>query len=33
MAQMIILEMGKPVTEALREVSYAGTFIEWYAEL
>ncbi len=31
-ARTIALEMGKPVTEALGEVKYAASFIEWYAE-
>jgi succinate-semialdehyde dehydrogenase / glutarate-semialdehyde dehydrogenase len=31
-AQLIALEMGKPVTEALGEVRYAASFVEWYAE-
>ena len=31
-AHLIALEMGKPVTEALGEVRYAASFIEWYAE-
>ena len=32
LAHLIALEMGKPVTEALGEVRYAASFIEWYAE-
>ncbi|MFK7603214.1 NAD-dependent succinate-semialdehyde dehydrogenase [Deinococcus sp. SM5_A1] len=31
-AVLIAREMGKPVTEALGEVRYAASFIEWYAE-
>ncbi|GGL92180.1 NAD-dependent succinate-semialdehyde dehydrogenase [Deinococcus aerolatus] len=31
-ATLIAREMGKPVTEALGEVRYAASFIEWYAE-
>jgi succinate-semialdehyde dehydrogenase / glutarate-semialdehyde dehydrogenase len=31
-ACLIALEMGKPVTEALGEVRYAASFLEWYAE-
>ena len=31
-ARLIAREMGKPVTEALGEVRYAASFIEWYAE-
>jgi len=32
LARTIAQEMGKPVTEALGEVRYAASFIEWYAE-
>ena len=32
LAHLIALEMGKPVTEALGEVRYAASFVEWYAE-
>jgi succinate-semialdehyde dehydrogenase/glutarate-semialdehyde dehydrogenase len=32
LAQTIAMEMGKPVSEALGEVRYAASFIEWYAE-
>jgi len=32
LARTIAMEMGKPVTEALGEVRYAASFIEWYAE-
>ncbi|WP_027893919.1 NAD-dependent succinate-semialdehyde dehydrogenase [Calidithermus chliarophilus] len=32
LARTIALEMGKPVSEALGEVRYAASFIEWYAE-
>lgn len=31
-AGLIAREMGKPVTEALGEVRYAASFVEWYAE-
>jgi succinate-semialdehyde dehydrogenase/glutarate-semialdehyde dehydrogenase len=31
-AVLIAREMGKPVTEALGEVRYAASFLEWYAE-
>jgi succinate-semialdehyde dehydrogenase / glutarate-semialdehyde dehydrogenase len=31
-AHLIALEMGKPVTEALGEVRYAASFVEWYTE-
>jgi succinate-semialdehyde dehydrogenase/glutarate-semialdehyde dehydrogenase len=32
LARTIAQEMGKPVTEALGEVRYAASFVEWYAE-
>ena len=32
LAEMITLENGKPLTEALTEVMYAAGYIEWYAE-
>jgi succinate-semialdehyde dehydrogenase / glutarate-semialdehyde dehydrogenase len=31
-AQIIALEMGKPVSEALGEARYAAGFVDWYAE-
>ncbi len=31
-ANIIALEMGKPVSEALGEVRYAAGFVEWYSE-
>jgi len=31
-ARIISEEMGKPITEALGEVRYAASFIEWYSE-
>jgi succinate-semialdehyde dehydrogenase len=32
LAKIITLEQGKPLAEALTEVSYGASFIEWYAE-
>jgi len=32
LARLTALEMGKPITEALGEVRYAASFVEWYAE-
>lgn len=32
MARLMTLEMGKPISEALGEVRYAASFVEWYAE-
>ena len=32
LARIMALEMGKPVTEGLGEMRYAGSFVEWYAE-
>lgn len=32
LAELITLEMGKPLQEAKGEVLYAASFIEWYAE-
>jgi len=32
MAELMSVEMGKPVTEAVAEVRYAASFVEWYAE-
>lgn len=32
LANMITLEMGKPLSEAQGEVRYAASFMEWYAE-
>jgi succinate-semialdehyde dehydrogenase/glutarate-semialdehyde dehydrogenase len=31
-AQIIALEMGKPISEALGEARYAAGFVDWYAE-
>jgi succinate-semialdehyde dehydrogenase/glutarate-semialdehyde dehydrogenase len=32
LAQLMTLEMGKPVAEAEGEVRYAASFVEWYSE-
>lgn len=32
LAKLMTLEQGKPLTEALGEVKYAASFIEWFAE-
>ncbi|HLR65601.1 MAG TPA: NAD-dependent succinate-semialdehyde dehydrogenase [Virgibacillus sp.] len=32
LAQIMTLEMGKPIKESRGEVNYAATFIEWFAE-
>lgn len=32
MAELMSLEMGKPVTEAAGEIRYGASFVEWYAE-
>ena len=32
LARLIVLESGKPLTEARGEVAYASSFIEWFAE-
>ncbi|WP_077328259.1 NAD-dependent succinate-semialdehyde dehydrogenase [Virgibacillus siamensis] len=32
LAQMMTLEMGKPIKESRGEVKYAASFIEWFAE-
>src|SRR5262249_56929557 len=32
MARIMTLKMGKPITEALGEMRYAESFVEWYAE-
>src|SRR5690606_8980706 len=32
LAEIMTLEMGKPIKESRGEVVYAATFIEWYAE-
>jgi succinate-semialdehyde dehydrogenase/glutarate-semialdehyde dehydrogenase len=32
MARVIAIEMGKPLTEAVGELRYSASFVEWYAE-
>ncbi|MDT2006446.1 NAD-dependent succinate-semialdehyde dehydrogenase [Rhodococcus sp. IEGM 248] len=32
LARLIVLEEGKPATEARSEIAYAASFIEWFAE-
>ncbi|MFI5309774.1 MAG: NAD-dependent succinate-semialdehyde dehydrogenase [Gemmatimonadales bacterium] len=32
LAELMTLEMGKPVTESIGEVRYGAAFVEWYAE-
>jgi succinate-semialdehyde dehydrogenase/glutarate-semialdehyde dehydrogenase len=32
LARLMSMEMGKPVTEAMGEMRYAASFVEWYAE-
>ncbi len=32
LAKIITLEMGKPLAEAISEISYANNFLEWFAE-
>src|SRR5699024_4091011 len=32
LAQMMTIEMGKPINESRGEVKYAASFIEWFAE-
>ena len=32
LAQLMTLEQGKPLSEALAEINYAASFIEWFAE-
>ncbi|MEM7222218.1 MAG: NAD-dependent succinate-semialdehyde dehydrogenase [Pseudomonadota bacterium] len=32
LATLMTLEQGKPISEALGEIDYAASFIEWYAE-
>ncbi|MET9844330.1 NAD-dependent succinate-semialdehyde dehydrogenase [Streptomyces ossamyceticus] len=32
LARLIVLEEGKPYTEAVGEVAYAASFLEWFAE-
>ncbi|MEO7966122.1 MAG: NAD-dependent succinate-semialdehyde dehydrogenase [Gemmatimonadaceae bacterium] len=32
LAELMTLEMGKPITESVGEVRYGASFVEWYAE-
>lgn len=32
MAKLLVLEQGKPLAEALGEIAYGASFIEWFAE-
>ncbi|MHB1981370.1 MAG: aldehyde dehydrogenase family protein, partial [Sulfobacillus sp.] len=32
LARLITIENGKPLTEALGEVDYAASFVEWFSE-
>ncbi|CAG2123007.1 unnamed protein product, partial [Medioppia subpectinata] len=32
MAQILTLEMGKPLKEAMGEISYGASFLEWFSE-
>lgn len=32
LAQIMTIEMGKPIKESRGEVNYAASFIEWFAE-
>ncbi len=32
LARLMTLEQGKPLAEAKGEISYAASFIEWFAE-
>jgi len=32
LAELMTLEMGKPITESIGEVKYGAAFVEWYAE-
>ena len=32
LAMLMVLEQGKPLAEALGEIDYAASFVEWYAE-
>src|SRR5688572_7183898 len=32
LAELMTIEMGKPITESAGEVRYAAAFVEWYAE-
>lgn len=32
LAELIVFEQGKPLTEALAEIDYAASFVEWFSE-
>ena len=32
LAELMTLEMGKPITESIGEIKYGAAFVEWYAE-
>lgn len=32
MARLITIEMGKPLAEAVGDLRYSASFVEWYAE-
>ena len=32
LAQLLTLEVGKPITESRGEVNYAADYVRWYAE-
>ena len=32
LAELMVLEQGKPMAEAISEVEYGAAFIKWYSE-